>query len=71
MIPISGSYLYGVLAPRLMGFGLVDAYQKPLNDLPNRTEVAYKTSELGHRFHASLDKINLAEKIKELKSKKT
>jgi hypothetical protein len=65
-----GSYLYSVLAPRLVGFGLVDAYQKPLNNLPERTEVAYKTSELGHKLHASLDKVILAEKMKELKSKK-
>lgn len=65
-----GSYLYSILAPRLVGFGLVDAYQKPLNDLPDRTEVAYKTSELGHKFHASLDKVILAKKIKELKAKK-
>ena len=65
-----GSYLYSVFAPRMVGFGLVDVYQKPLNDLPDRTEVAYKTSELGHKFHASIDKVILAEKIKELKSKK-
>jgi len=62
-------YLYNVLAPRLVGFGLVETYQKPLNDLPNRTEVAYKTSELGHAFHAALDKAYLPEKIKELKAK--
>ena len=37
-----GSYLYSVLSPRLVGYGLVEAYQKPLNDLPDRTEVAYK-----------------------------
>jgi hypothetical protein len=65
-----GNYLYSVLAPRLVGFGLVETYQNPLNNLPDETEIAYKTSELGHRFHASIDKIILAEKMKELKSKK-
>lgn len=64
-----GSYLYSVLAPRLVGYGLVEAYQKPLNDLPDQTEVAYKTSELGHKFHASLEKVILPEKIKEYKEK--
>jgi hypothetical protein len=64
-----GGYLYNALAPRLVGFGLVEAYQKPLNDLPDSTEVAYKTSELGYRFHASLEKVTLPEKIKELKVK--
>lgn len=64
-----GSYLYSVLSPRLLGYGLVEAYQKPLNDLPDRTEIAYKTSELGHKFHASLEKVILPEKIKEAKTK--
>ena len=64
-----GGYLYSVLAPRLVGYGLVEAYQKQLNDLPDQTEVAYKTSELGHKFHASLEKVILPEKIKEYKEK--
>lgn len=33
-------YLYSVFAPRLVGYGLVDEYQKPNNDLPDRTDVA-------------------------------
>jgi len=65
-----GGYLYGVFAPRLVGYGLVDEYQKPNDDLPDRTDVAYKTSALGHKFHAALDKLVLAQKLKELKSKK-
>ena len=65
-----GGYLYGVFAPRMIGFGLVEEYQKPNDDLPDRTDVAYKTSALGHKFHASLDKLILAEKLKELKEKK-
>jgi hypothetical protein len=64
-----GGYLYGVLAPKLVGYGLVEAFEKPLRDLPDQTEVAYKTSELGHRFHASLEKVILPEKIKEYKEK--
>jgi hypothetical protein len=65
-----GGYLYSVFAPRLVGFGLVNEYQKPDENLPDRTDVAYKTSELGHKFHASLDKLILAGKLKELKEKK-
>jgi hypothetical protein len=65
-----GGYLYAVFAPRLVGFGLVDEYQKPDENLPDRTDVAYKTSILGHKFHASLDKIILASKLKELRKKK-
>ncbi len=64
-----GSYLYSVLAPRLVGYGLVEVYQKPLSDLPDQMETAYKTSELGHKFHASLEKVRLPEKIKEYKEK--
>lgn len=64
-----GSYLYSVLAPKLLGYGLVEAYQKPLNDLPDRSEVAYKTSGLGHKFHASLDKVILPEQIKDYKNR--
>jgi hypothetical protein len=64
-----GGYLYGVLASKLVGYGLVEAYQKPLRDLPDQTQVAYKTSELGHRFHASLEKVILPQKIKEYKEK--
>ncbi len=64
-----GGYLYNVLAPKFVGYGLVEIYQKPLNDLPERSEVAYKTSELGHKFHSSLEKVILPEKIKEYKEK--
>ena len=63
-------YLHSVFAPRMVGYGLVEAYQKPDDNLPEITDVAYKTSELGHKFHSSLDKVILAEKIKKLKSKK-
>ncbi len=65
-----GGYLYGVFAPRMVGFGLVDEYQKPYFDLPDKTGTAFKTSALGHKFHASLDKLILADKLKEYKAKK-
>ena len=65
-----GGYLYSAFAPRLLGFGLVDAFQKPDDNLPEITDIAYRTSALGYKFHASLDKLILAEKMKELKSKK-
>ena len=64
-----GGYLYSVLAPKLVGYGLVEAYDKPLRDLPDQKKVAYKTSELGHRFHASLEKVILPDKIKAYKEK--
>jgi hypothetical protein len=64
-----GGYLHGVLAPKLIGYGLVEAYQKPMNDLPERTHVAYKTSEIGHKFYASLEKLILPEKEKEANQK--
>jgi hypothetical protein len=62
-------YLYNVLAPKLLGYGLVDAYQKPINNLPDETEVAYKTSDLGHKFYAYLEKAILPEKMKEFNLK--
>ena len=62
-----GGYLYAVLAPRLVGFGLVDAYQKPDDDLPEHSDIAYRTSELGHKFHAALDKVWLEQKMKDVK----
>ncbi len=65
-----GGYLYSVFAPRMVGYGLVDVYQKPDNNLPGVTDAAYKTSELGHGFHSSLDKIILADKLKQHKIKK-
>jgi len=66
-----GGYLYSVFAPRMVGYGLVETYQKPDDNLPDVTDIAYKTSALGHKFHSSLDKVILAEKLKELKIKKT
>ena len=65
-----GGFLYGVFAPRMVGFGLVEEYQKPNNNLPDVSDTAFKTSELGHKFHSSLDKLLLADKLKELKRKK-
>lgn len=65
-----GGYTYTYLAPRLVGFGLVEVYQKPLGYAPDFKKTAYKTSDLGHKFHASLDKVDLAERMKELRTKK-
>jgi hypothetical protein len=65
-----GYYLYSILAPRFVGFGLVDSYQAPIRNLPGETKVAYKISELGRKFHASLEKIILADKIKQFKKNK-
>ena len=62
-----GGYLYNYFAPRMVGFGLVEGYQKPDDNLPGVSDIAYKTSELGHKFHSSLDKIILAEKLKQHK----
>ena len=65
-----GGYLYSVFAPRMVGFGLVEIYDKPDNNLPDVTDPAYRTSPLGHKFHAALDKLILANDLKELKKKK-
>jgi hypothetical protein len=65
-----GGYLYGIFAPHMVGFGLVEVYQKPDSNLPDQTDVAYKTSELGHRFHSSLNKLKLKQKMKEIRQKK-
>jgi hypothetical protein len=63
-------YLYGALAPKLVGFGLVEAYDKPNENLPGRTNIAYRVSEVGHRFHAKMDKIALKQQMKEERTKK-
>jgi len=65
-----GGYLYSIFAPKMVGFGLVDEYQKPDVNLPNVTDTAYKTSALGHKFHASLEKVMLDNRMKEMKKNK-
>ncbi len=65
-----GHYLYGSLAPKFVGYGLVDAYDKEDENLPGKTNIAYKTSELGHRFHSKLDKIGLKDRVREEKRKR-
>ncbi len=65
-----GHYLYGSLAPVFVGFGLVEAFDKPDENLPGKTNIAYKISAMGQRFHAKLNKIGLKEKIKEELAKK-
>lgn len=50
-----GGYLYGVLAPKLVGYGLVDKIEtkKMTND---EMEIKYQTSELGYKFFALLER---------------
>lgn len=65
-----GGYLYNILAPRFVGFGLVDTHKQPLNDLPDKSEVAYKMNDLGRHFHSLLEKWELQYQLKEEKKKK-
>jgi hypothetical protein len=50
-----GGYLYGVLAPKLVGYGLVDKIETK-NLKIDVMDVKYQTSEVGHKFFALLEK---------------
>ncbi len=50
-----GGYLYGVLAPRLVGYGLIDKIETK-NLQIDVMDIKYQTSEVGHKFYALLEK---------------
>ena len=50
-----GGYLYGVLAPKLVGYGLIDKIETK-NLKIDVMDVKYQTSEMGHKFFALLEK---------------
>ena len=50
-----GGYLYGVLAPKLLGYGLLNKIETK-NLQIDVMDIKYKTSEVGHKFYALLEK---------------
>lgn len=59
-----GGYLYGVLAPKLVGYGLVNKLESKNLEI-NVMDIKYETSEVGHKFFALLEKtIHLNQKKK-------
>jgi hypothetical protein len=50
-----GGYLYGILAPKLVGYGLVDKIESK-NLQIDVMDIKYQTSEVGHKFFALLEK---------------
>lgn len=51
-----GGYLYGVLAPKLVGYGIVDKIETK-NLQIDVMDVKYQTSEVGLKFFALLEKV--------------
>jgi hypothetical protein len=50
-----GGYLYGVLAPKLLGYGLLDKIESK-NLKIDVIDTKYQTSEVGYKFYALLEK---------------
>jgi hypothetical protein len=50
-----GGYLYGVLAPKLVGYGLVNKLESK-NLQIDVMDIKYETSEVGHKFFALIEK---------------
>ncbi|MBX2932000.1 MAG: hypothetical protein KF781_08655 [Chitinophagaceae bacterium] len=50
-----GGYLYGVLAPKLVGYGLLDKIETK-NLQIDVMDIKYQTSEIGQKFYALLEK---------------
>lgn len=50
-----GGYLYGVLAPKLVGYGLLDKIETK-NLQIDAMDIKYQTSEIGHKFYALIEK---------------
>lgn len=53
-----GGYLYGALAPKLVGYGLVEKIEVKNPDL-DAIDIKYQMSELGYKFYALLEKLSL------------
>jgi hypothetical protein len=51
-----GGYLYGVLSPKLVGYGIVEKIETKNLQL-DLMDIKYQTSELGHKFFALLEKV--------------
>lgn len=50
-----GGYLYGVLAPKLVGYGLVNKLESKNLEI-NVMDIKYETSEVGHKFFSLIEK---------------
>jgi hypothetical protein len=50
-----GGYMYGVLAPKLVGYGILDKIETKNLEI-DVMDIKYQTSELGHKFYALLEK---------------
>jgi hypothetical protein len=50
-----GGYLYGVLSPKLISYGLVDKIETKNIEI-DVMDIKYQTSEIGHKFFALLEK---------------
>ena len=59
-----GGYLYGILAPKLVGYGLVNKIETK-NLQIDVMDIKYETSETGHKFFALLEKVIYLKKEKE------
>lgn len=47
--------MYGVLAPKLVGYGLLDKIETKNLEI-DLMDTKYQTSEIGHKFYALLEK---------------
>lgn len=65
-----GGYVHSMLAPKFVGYGLVETYTHPYPNLPEHTGTGYKISETGKRFHSLLDKWELEMKLKKERKEK-
>ncbi|RZK42081.1 MAG: hypothetical protein EOO61_05615 [Hymenobacter sp.] len=54
-----GGYAWGVLAPRLMEYGLVRQVKEPNKDVPGAMDEIFYTSETGAKFYATVEKLFL------------
>lgn len=61
-----GGYLYGVVAPALLGYGLLDKIESQNINLETVT-TKFQTSEMGYRFFALLEKTTYLDKNKKVK----
>ena len=56
-----GGYLYAILCPKLISYGLVDKIEIKNSEL-NIIEIKYQTSELGKKFYSFIEKANYLKK---------
>jgi len=50
-----GGYLYGILAPKLVGYGLVNKLESKNLEI-DFMDIKYETSEVGHKFFGLIEK---------------